>query len=120
GRRLRLERERAGFFTVSFGRGSQNPAWVEDLWRTDRVRYWTTAAMLAPVSAAAMWWLAPRLSWPDRWDHDLGLPAMAATLWTMTVSFSSGAFQSAARLRRARTAEPHAQRGGSLFWDAAL
>lgn len=48
GRELRLERAAAGFDRVVFG--GQNPAFVEALWRTERLRFW----ILAPAVAAAV------------------------------------------------------------------
>jgi hypothetical protein len=61
GRQLRLERELAGYFHVSFG--AQNPAFVEALWRRERILYWSLAAVLA-LAAIIFRVLAPRLAWP--------------------------------------------------------
>jgi hypothetical protein len=61
GRQLRLERELAGYWEVTFG--AQNPAWVEALWRRERLLYWTLAAGLA-LATVAFRLLAPRFAWP--------------------------------------------------------
>lgn len=45
GRQVRSERERAGIHHVVFG--GTNPAFVEALWRRDRLRFWPTAAVVA-------------------------------------------------------------------------
>jgi hypothetical protein len=45
GRQLRLERELEGYHHVVFG--GSNPPFVDALWRADRVRYWSTAGVLA-------------------------------------------------------------------------
>ncbi|MFL5352955.1 hypothetical protein [Archangium sp.] len=63
GRQVRLERERAGYFQVVFG--GQNPAFVEALWRRDRLRFWTVAALVFIVMAgmvfagASLGWARP-------------------------------------------------------------
>ena len=50
GRQVRLERERAGHTQVVFG--GQNPPFVEALWKRDRIRFWTTAAIVFALAAA--------------------------------------------------------------------
>jgi hypothetical protein len=50
GRQVRLERERAGHTQVAFG--GENPPFVEALWKRDRVRYWSTAAIAFAVALA--------------------------------------------------------------------
>ncbi|HEX8439542.1 hypothetical protein [Archangium sp.] len=49
GRQVRLERERAGHTHVVFG--GENPPFVEALWKRDRIRYWTAAALVFAVAA---------------------------------------------------------------------
>jgi len=44
GRQLRLERELAGYWSVTFG--GQNPPFVETLWRRERPIFWGLAAFL--------------------------------------------------------------------------
>jgi hypothetical protein len=61
GRQLRLERELAGYWHVTFG--AQNPAWVEALWRRERLLYWSLATALA-LLAIAYRALARRFAWP--------------------------------------------------------
>jgi hypothetical protein len=53
GRQVRLERERAGYHQVVFG--GSNPAFVEALWRRDRLRYWPTFALVFAAVAIARW-----------------------------------------------------------------
>ena len=43
GRQLRLERELAGYWTVSFG--GRNPPFVEALWHRERLIFWSLAAV---------------------------------------------------------------------------
>jgi hypothetical protein len=70
GRQIRLERELAGYWEVTFG--AQNPAWVESLWRRDRFVYWGVAASIAlltigiRVLAARFAWHLPLVDWADR------------------------------------------------------
>lgn len=52
GRQVRLERERAGHYEVVFG--GTNPPFVEALWRRDRIRFWTTAALVFAAIAALL------------------------------------------------------------------
>ncbi|HEX8825774.1 MAG TPA: hypothetical protein VF794_38040 [Archangium sp.] len=49
GRQVRLERERAGHTRVIFG--GENPPFVEALWKRDRIRFWSTAALVFAVGA---------------------------------------------------------------------
>jgi hypothetical protein len=51
GRQLRLERTQAGFPTADFRR--PNEPFVEQLWRTDRLGFWTLFVVLA---AASLFW----------------------------------------------------------------
>lgn len=51
GRQLRLEREQAGHAEADF-RGPNDP-WVEALWRTDRIGFWTLCLALG---AAGLFW----------------------------------------------------------------
>lgn len=50
GRQVRLERERVGHTQVVFG--GQNPPFVEALWKRDRIRFWSVAALVFTVVAA--------------------------------------------------------------------
>jgi hypothetical protein len=49
GRQVRLERERAGYTQVVFG--GSNPEFVESLWKRDRIRFWSTAALVLVLLA---------------------------------------------------------------------
>lgn len=60
GRQLRLERELAGFWHVTFG--AQNPPFVEALWRRERLVYWSLAAIVA-IASIGFRLLAPRFAW---------------------------------------------------------
>jgi hypothetical protein len=60
GRQLRLERELAGYWHVTFG--AQNPAFVEALWRRERLLYWSCAAVVA-IATVGFRVLAPRFAW---------------------------------------------------------
>lgn len=55
GRQVRVEREQQGHWKVDF-RASDNPAFVLDLWRKDRIVFWTVFA--SGCIAAAGWSLA--------------------------------------------------------------
>src|SRR5262245_176985 len=83
GRQLRLERERAGYMHVTFGRRAQNPPFVVALWRRERFIFWPTAAVLAIVLPL----LVP-LHWVLSW-----------ILLPMTIAFVVGALLSARRAR---------------------
>jgi hypothetical protein len=61
GRQLRLERELAGYWQVTFV--APNAPFVEALWRGERFLYWSIAAALALVSIAYRL-LAPARRWP--------------------------------------------------------
>jgi uncharacterized membrane protein (DUF485 family) len=50
GRQVRLERERAGYTQVVFG--GSNPEFVEALWKRDRIRFWSTAAVVLVLLVA--------------------------------------------------------------------
>jgi ABC-type uncharacterized transport system fused permease/ATPase subunit len=75
GRQVRLERERAGHTQVVFG--GENPSFVEALWKRDRIRFWTTAAIAFAV-ALALVVAASSLELP----RPLGGGALG-TAWTM-------------------------------------
>lgn len=75
GRQVRLERERAGHTRVVFG--GENPPFVEALWKRDRIRYWSAAALAFAVTLA-MGVAASSLGLP----RPLGGGALGAA-WTM-------------------------------------
>jgi hypothetical protein len=60
GRQLRVERELAGYWHVTFG--AQNPAFVETLWRRERLIYWSLAVLVA-LGTIGFRLLAPRFAW---------------------------------------------------------
>src|SRR5438045_8903489 len=60
GRQLRIERELAGYWEVSFR--ARNPAFVEALWRRERIVYWSLAAVAA-IASIALRLLSPWSGW---------------------------------------------------------
>jgi hypothetical protein len=129
GRQLRLEREKAGYFEVAFG--GKNPAFVEGLWRQERLLFWSLAGALGAfavayaVAARRFGWtapLCPRDGAPPWWL----LPLWAA-LWPMSLAFAFTGALSAWRLRMALASGPPADpdwlaaaRRGSLGWWALV
>ena len=63
GRQIRLERELAGYWDVTFG--AQNPPFVEALWRRERLLYWTIVVVVA-FGTVGFRLLAPRFAWSLR------------------------------------------------------
>jgi hypothetical protein len=109
GRQMRLERELAGYFHVTFG--ARNAPWVEAHWRRDRFRFWPLAAALAALAALAT--LAWGFTAPAAGSRTATL-VLAALLWAPAVSFATSAALSAARLARA-LGDPGNDGGGA--WD---
>ena len=60
GRQLRLERELAGHWHVTFGRS--NGAWIDALWRRERIIFWSAVVALF-VCASVFRALASRFGW---------------------------------------------------------
>lgn len=88
GRQVRLEREAAGHFSVTFG--GRNAPFVEALWRRDRVRVWGVAG--ASLAVLAAWLVAgdARLVWLPRLfaeDRSFGGSLLVVPFWVMTVAF---------------------------------
>jgi hypothetical protein len=75
GRQVRLERERAGHTRVVFG--GDNPPFVEALWKRDRIRYWSAAA-IAFAAALALVMASSSFGMP----RPLGGGALGAA-WTL-------------------------------------
>ncbi|HUR67902.1 MAG TPA: hypothetical protein VM370_01545 [Candidatus Thermoplasmatota archaeon] len=97
GRQVRLEREAAGYHSVEFG--GTNPAFVEALWRRDRLRFWPLVGALSFVlGAAAWWWRGPALA------------LVAGLLWAPIVGFLYAGLRSYAAQRG---------RGGMGWWVGA-
>jgi hypothetical protein len=134
GRQIRLERELEGFTEVAFGRNAHNPAWVEALWRADRISYWIRVPIAALVLVSYVL-VADARGWP-RPLGDVG-PAAASTLvgmlWAPSVGFLLNGLGSLRRFGRARR-RPEApgpggdrgawlrahDRGTRLYWAAAI
>lgn len=118
GRQLRLEREAAGYWNVTFGR--ENDPWVETLWRRDRIRFWAGFTGIAlGVLALALGnarfvglFEGGRGSFP--WFASL---ALIVGLWTPIALFLALGTASVWRLRGALIRNPEAPAGVS---DPAL
>lgn len=126
GRQLRLEREKAGYFQVVFG--GKNPAFVEGLWKQERLLFWSlTGAVCAfalayavaarrfgwnvpfcsPGSAPPPWWLLPL--WGFIWPLCLAFILTGAlSVWRLRMALVSGPPADSAWLASARR--------GSLGW----
>jgi hypothetical protein len=98
GRSVRLERQLAGHWEVSFGRA--NAPWVEALWQRDRMVYWSIAiglAVLGLVYAA----LARRWQWPMPPRSAPGWSWWSALLmvivWPLVLAFVTAAVASLTR-----------------------
>ena len=126
GRQLRLERERAGYFEVVFG--GKNPAFVEGLWKQERLLFWSLdGALCAFALAYAV--AAQRFGWhsPFRPNGELPPPfwllPLWAGVWPMCLAFGFTGVLSAWRLRMALVSGPPIDRSwlaaarlGSLGW----
>jgi hypothetical protein len=130
GRQLRLEREKAGYREVVFG--GKNPAFVEGLWRQERVLFWSlTGAACAFALAYAV--AAVRYGWPLPLAHAAGSPPwwmlpLWAGLWPMSLGFTLTGALSAGRLRIALVSRPAADArwlrgarlGSAAWWSLVL
>ena len=123
GRQLRLEREKAGYFKVVFG--GKNPAWVEGLWRQERVLFWTlTGAAIAFALAYAV--ASVRYAWPmplpdSAGGHPWWMLLLWAGVWPMTFGFVITGLISITRLMAAfsRGVRPKAAWIKAAWWGAA-
>lgn len=106
GRQVRLLRERAGHFEVTFG--GSNPPFVEALWRADRIRFWSTVPLAAAALGGAAWWY-----------RGGPLAALAALVWAPTLGFALCGALAWRRTRREYPADPDAERGGLAWWSLA-
>lgn len=112
GRQLRLERELAGYWEVVFG--GHNPAFVEALWRRDRVWFWSLAAAVA-LGTLGFRMLAARYAWPLPVEGEptgRSIPGMILlhVLFPLTVAFVVNGLAS---LWRFSVAAPSAATGGA-------
>jgi hypothetical protein len=123
GRQLRLEREKAGYWEVAFG--GKNPAWVEGLWRQERVLFWTlTGAAIAFALAYAV--AARRYAWPmplpdSGGGHPWWILPLWAGIWPMTFGFTITGLISVTRLAAALSGgtRPEASWLRAAWWGAA-
>lgn len=106
GRQLRLERELAGYWQVTFG--ASNPPFVEALWRRERFLFWGTVVVVELFS------LALRGLAPSPLLHLL-LPAVSA--FTVTGFLSLGRLVAASRRAvNLREGWMHGAMWGSVLW----
>ncbi len=131
GRQLRLEREKAGYFEVVFG--GKNPAFVEGLWKQERLLFWSLAgavcafALAYAVAARRFGWnvpfcsgaSGPGASEPPPW----WLLPLWAFVWPLCLAFILTGALSGWRLRIALSSGPAADsawlaaaRLGSFGW----
>jgi hypothetical protein len=124
GRQIRLERELAGYSSVTFG--APNAPFVEALWRRDRIVYWSVAATVCVV-ALAYGLVGARKGWPqpmagaDRRSW-LGF-GMMVTLWPLIAAFLTAGTVSQIRFLSASHASDvvaPALWGGAAWWGATL
>ena len=94
GHQLRLERELAGYFEVTFG--GSNPPFVESLWARERMIYWALTGSLALVGAAYSF-AASRLGWPLPLERSWMGILLLVTLWPMIGAFLASGLASATR-----------------------
>lgn len=107
GRQLRLEREKAGYNEVVFG--GKNPAFVEGLWRQERILFWSLTgaacafALAYAVAAVRYAWRLPLAAdgFPPWW-----LLPLWAGIWPMSLGFTLTGALSAWRLRMALVSKP--------------
>ena len=119
GRQLRLERELAGHWHVTFG--APNHPFVEALWQRERAIYWSIAVALIVASITYVV-LAPRLSWPfpltPRGERSWwgGIPML---IWPFVVAFILTGLMSLARLLRATTTGADSAWLQQAMWGSA-
>jgi hypothetical protein len=123
GRHIRLERQLAGHWEVSFVRA--NPPWVEALWQRDRVVYWSIAIALA-LFGLVYAVLARRGHWPMPPRNAPGWSWWSAFLlvvvWPLVIAFMTCAVASLARFVTALPDAGAAARGdwiGPALWGSA-
>lgn len=92
GRQIRLERELVGIDSVDFRRETENHPWVEELWRKDRVHYWTRAGLGFVVLVPSLSYLASR----GRFEWWAVIPI--SLLLAMSLAFTGQAVRSQWRL----------------------
>jgi hypothetical protein len=124
GRHIRLERQLAGHWEISFAR--DNHPWVEALWQRDRVVYWSIALGLA-VLGLVYAVLARRSQWPmpprgaPGWSWWSAL--LLVIVWPLVAAFTTCAVASLTRFLMALSGpEPVQVRGDWIapaLWGSA-
>jgi hypothetical protein len=131
GRQLRLEREKAGYFEVVFG--GKNPAFVEGLWKQERLLFWSLAgavcafALAYAVAARRFGWDIPFCAAASGLGASAAPPwwllPLWAFVWPFCLAFILTGILSGWRLRMALVSGPPADsawlaaaRLGSLGW----
>jgi len=122
GRQLRLERELAGYWEVSFR--ARNPAFVETLWRRERIAFWSLVALLA-ASSLAWRLLAPRPGWSVAGALLLHILAPLTAAFVVTGLLSTRRFLRARRAGAVTASLPpdwssRAARGTAGWWALTL
>jgi hypothetical protein len=95
GREIRLERELQGIDEVDFRRSTPNHPWVEELWRRDRIGYWTRATAAFVLIGAMLVYLLGSWWW-----------MLLAWILAMSLAFTGQAVASARRRKDATEAGP--------------
>jgi len=121
GRQVRLERELAGYWHVTFG--ERNPEFVEALWRLDRIVVWSVAAvaLLATIAIRAKASeLGIRLRLDDAKGASIAGGVVLHLLMPLIAAFEAEGVASAVRLARAVVAgaPPDAARPATWMSDA--
>jgi hypothetical protein len=123
GHQLRLERQLAGFWQVSFR--APNDPWVEALWQRERLAFWVVALVLAAAGLAYSLY-GVRAGWPQllaregsRWSG-WGL-FLAVVAWPAIVAFAGTGIASFVRFLARRSDADWMARAvwASVGWWAA-
>ena len=109
GLQLRVERELAGYFEVTFR--AKNPDFVEALWSRERIIYWSIAAALI-AGGIAYGFLASRKAWPLPLQRSRVGLFLLSVAWPLTAAFLIAGLVSVLRTG--------AWSAGPLWWGAAF
>jgi hypothetical protein len=133
GRQVRLQRELRGYASVDFT-SDANPAWVEELWKRDRQRFWPVLAFVAALGLAGALLLFPG-SLPLPFETDAQGPrapwwdALVVLGWALIAAFATAGIAGWAEFTRdAQGVEAKqskewitdARRGSVAWWGLAF